>query len=137
MGWNPFKDSWGGVGKALKSTFGSSGNKFSLGNIISGGGYNLIGSNFKHGGSVIPEQMFGPRFGFKTQGLKGEEQAAANRAQAGADAAVRQTEYEEQAAAGAERTKAKRRRGFQSTILTGGPTELGSSGSSGKTLLGD
>jgi len=58
------------------------------------------------------------------------------KAQAGADAAVRQAEYEEQSAAGAERIRTKRRRGFQSTILTNDPVALGSSGG-GKTLLGD
>lgn len=59
------------------------------------------------------------------------------KAQAGADAAVRQAEYEEQSAAGTERIRAKRRKGFQSTVLTdASPATLGSSGT-GKTLLGD
>jgi hypothetical protein len=137
MGWNPFKDSWSGVGKALKTTFGSSGNKYSLGNIVSGGGYNLIGSNFKGGSPVIPEQMFGSFLGYKTQGLKGEEQRGKDRAEATKNAAVRQAEYEEQASMGAERTRAKRRRGFQSTILTGPGEATGLGSSGGKTLLGE
>ena len=57
-------------------------------------------------------------------------------AEASAQAAVRQAEYEEQAARGTERNRARRRRGFQSTILTGGSKSLGASGT-GKTLLGD
>lgn len=68
---------------------------------------------------------------------KREKKEAEIKGQAAADARVRQAEYEKQAAMGTERTKSKRRRGFQSTVLTGGqPTLGGGYADSGKTLLG-
>ena len=62
---------------------------------------------------------------------------AGRQARAAANARVAQAEYEEQGAKGAARTRARRRRGFQSTILTGEPSALGGSASVGGTLLGD
>lgn len=103
---------------------------------LKGGGGDLIGSMFKHGDPSVGDDVLGGYSKFKSPAMKGQEEDLKNRAIASASAAESQAEYEEQAAAGAERTKAKRRRGFQSTILTDGPTETGSA-TSGKTLLGE
>lgn len=88
--------------------------------------------------SDLGESIYKPLAGEKTSKQKREEGKKINEAQAAADAKVRQAEYEEQVAMGTERSKAKRRRGFQSTVLTGGPSTLGGGfADSGKTLLGD
>ncbi len=93
---------------------------------------------FQEGG---PGSRVGAQAGIHTADVtaanKDRDQAERD-ARAAADARIAQTEYEEQAAKGLSRAKARRRRGFQSTMLTGGPTTLGGAtlADSGKTLLG-
>src|SRR4030065_210728 len=74
--------------------------------------------------SDVGEGIYKPLAGEKTTSEKKKAGEAESAARAAADAKIRQAEYEEQAAAGAERAKAKRRRGFSSTILTGGRETL-------------
>lgn len=84
------------------------------------------------------ESIYKPIVGEKTSAQKRAEAMAAANARAASDAKIRQAEYERQAAMGRARAKAARRRGFASTILTGGgPNTLGGVyADSGKTLLG-
>jgi len=85
-----------------------------------------------------PASQLGAMAGLHTRTVtaanKASDAAQANAA-AKADADARQAEYEEQAAKGLERMRLRRRRGFSSTILTGGPASLGGS-DYGKSLLG-
>lgn len=85
----------------------------------------------------LGESVYKPLVGEKTDKQKKMERNAKKYARAAADAAIRQAEYEEQAGMGAERTRAKRRRGFQSTILTGPGESTGAPATGGKTLLGE
>ncbi|OGQ00025.1 MAG: hypothetical protein A2Z40_03155 [Deltaproteobacteria bacterium RBG_19FT_COMBO_60_16] len=100
-----------------------------------------VWGGFKKGVSFLSdvgEGIYKPLVGEQTTREKKKASEAESAARAAADAKIRQAEYEEQAAAGAERAKAKRRRGFSSTILTGGRETLGTGLSdSGKTLLGN
>ncbi len=68
--------------------------------------------------------------------IKTGKQRRQGNAQRDAQAAINQAEYEEQAAKGVERFRNRRRRGAQSTLLTGGLDSLGVS-DKGNTLLGD
>ena len=87
--------------------------------------------------SDLGESVYKPLAGEKTSNQKEDEAASKSRARAQADAAIRQAEYEEQAGMGAERTRAKRRRGFTSTILSGAGETTGAASTGGKTLLGE
>jgi hypothetical protein len=87
--------------------------------------------------SDLGESVYKPLAGEKTSNQEEDEKQAKDRARAQADAAIRQAEYEEQAGMGAERTRAKRRRGYQSTILTGPGQTTGAAATGGKTLLGE
>jgi len=87
--------------------------------------------------SDLGQSIYKPLAGEKTDKQKKDEAGAKSRAKAQAEAAIRQAEYEEQAGMGAERTRAKRRRGFQSTILTGPGETTGAASTGGKTLLGE
>jgi hypothetical protein len=124
---NPFKGEFWTDNKILSPS-----------NLVTGGGRNLVGSLFKRGGGTFADTYYKPLTPGGKQDVKTANDRATANANASADAKIRQAEYEEQAAMGAQRTRAKRRRGFSSTILTGGPTTLdGGSAYSGKTLLGE
>jgi hypothetical protein len=116
-----------------------------VGDFFSDLGSDLFGGDSWFGENIIDpiqelgESVYKPLAGEPTTGQKEEQQKKTNEAQAAADARIRQAEYEEQAAKGAARSRALRRRGFSSTVLTGGPSALGgtSLADSGKTLLGN
>lgn len=95
-------------------------------------------SSAYHTLSDVGESIYKPLAGEKTTKQIKKEQEAVSGAKAAADAKIRQAEYEEQAAMGTARSRAARRRGFQSTVLTGGQDSLGAGtyADSGKTLLG-
>lgn len=87
--------------------------------------------------SDVGESVYKPLAGEKTSKQKKKESDATNQAAANAQAAIRQAEYEEQAAKGRTRTRERRRHGVQSTLITGGPApDLSGLGDANKTLLG-
>jgi hypothetical protein len=102
------------------------------------GGDSWFGENIVDPIQELGESVYKPLAGEPTTGQKKEQQEADAGAQAAADARIRQAEYEEQAAKGAARSKLAKRRGFSSTVLTGGQASLGGGYTdSGKTLLGN
>ena len=112
MGW--FKKAWKGV--------------TSVGSLV----VSPIGYASKVGYDVADQ--VGASLGMHTPSVK-KANKASDAANANAAAAERQAEYEEQAAKGLERMRLRRKRGFGSTVLTGGPETLGAPGS-GSALLG-
>lgn len=74
--------------------------------------------------------------GATSPGQRQQATDLSNEAAAQALADEKQAEYEEQAAKGLERFRMRRRKGFSSTVLTGGPTSLGGP-DYGKSLLGE